>query len=251
MAAEIRKFNITKLPYTVRLGLGSTEPVKRWARFVLLESGDLYWTPAIHLRKDIDNSNIHTSVHDSGKIWSSRYIGSGDEQEKICSRNAGNIGGSFQKIKRPHKVVHSEEYLEPSYLYSGLPTLTEGNKKTNSQNNFVSCLDERLVNSRLYSSLDLVPWTGEDEIIAYLMAKQNQVFDRNDPRCHVFIFCWESVSAVVTMRFTAGDGSIDIQKVVQADEHTHPLKRSFHHNVLSLSESTQLVVKSSKPFPKA
>ncbi|MBT9148969.1 MAG: hypothetical protein AAGB97_02670 [Dehalococcoidia bacterium] len=141
------------------------------------------------------------------------------------------------------------ELLEPGYLYSGLPTLTDADKKTDIHNNFVACLDGRLVNSKLYYSLDLAPWAGEDKIAEYLTTKQNRLFDEDDPRCHVFIFCWGDVSVVVTMRFRDGEGPIDIQRIAEADEHTHPLKRLFHHETLELSENTRLDVTPCKPFP--
>ncbi len=242
MEAEIRSFDIKKLPYTARFGLGSTEPIKRWARFTLMESGDLYWTRAIHVRKDVDGTNMHISVHHSGEIYSSRYVGSGDEHKKVHSRKVGNIGGPFRGITVPHQMESGNELLEPGYLYHGLPTLTDKAKKADTQNKFVACLDERLVNSRLYYSLDLVSWTGEDEITAYLMTGRNQFFAENDPRCHAFIFCWERVSIVVIMRFTDGDSPIDIQKVTEAGQNAHPLKRFFHHETLNLSESVSLKV---------
>lgn len=228
MAVEIRVFNIKALPYTARFGLGSTAPVKRWARFVLTDKGDLYWTRAIHVRKDVDSSNIHISIHESGEIFSSRYGVREGMLSKEASRLVGSMGSPFREITSPHQVEYGNELLERGYLYVGLPTLTEKNKKIDTQNDFVACLDELLVNSRLYYSLDLVPWTGEDEITAYLMTKRNQVFAENDPRCHVFIFCWESVSAVVTMRFTDGEDPIDMQRIAEADMHAHPLKRLFH-----------------------
>ena len=99
----------------------------------------------------------------------------------------------------------------------------------------------------MYSSIKLVPWIKEEEIIAYLVTIRGQAFTENDPRCHVFIFCWECVSIVVTMRFTSGNSPIDIQKVAEADKNAHPLKRLCHHEELILSESTSLnVVKTEK-----
>lgn len=249
MTAEIRPFSITKLPYTARFGLGSAEPVKRWSRFVLTEGGELYWTSAIYLRKDVDASNIHFSVHQSGEIFSSRYVGRGVKQGKVHSQKVSNMYVPFRKITRPQRVVSGEELLEPGYLYIGLRTLTEEDKRADIQNDFVACLDELLVNSRLRSSLDLVPCTSREEVIEYL-SQQNQFFDINDPRCHVFIFCWESVSAVVTMRFTAGDRPIDIKQVTEAAKNRHPLKRLPFEETLSLSESTGLVIDVPSNFTK-
>lgn len=236
MEAEIRSFDIKSLPFTVRFGIGSTEPIKKWARFEIGKSGDLYWTRAIDVRKDVDSSNIHTAVHQSGEIHSSRYTGKGEKQQKhFYSGNVGTIGSPLRDITSPHQITSENEFFEPGYLYYGLRTLTEKDKKTDTQNRFVACLDELLVKSRLYSSIVVTPWINEKEITAYLMTKQGQVFTENDPRCHVFIFCWERVSITVTMRFTEGDSPLDIQKVVEADKHAKPLKRLFHHEALSLS----------------
>ena len=240
MQAEIRLFEIKELPYTARFGLASTEPIKRWATFTLRKTGDLYYTSAIDLRKDEDSSWIHISVHQSGEIHSSRYTGRGEEQKKYYSGKAGDIGNAFQNIADPYEVLHSEEYLEPGYLYSGLPTLEKKHREKNDHNEFVPCLDKLLVNSRLYSTLDLVPWIGEDEIKHYLISKLNRIFDDKDPRCHVFIFRWGNVSAVVSMKFTNGDGSIDLRRVAEADRNAKPLKRLFHHEELNLSESVSL-----------
>jgi hypothetical protein len=240
MEAENRLFDIETLPYTVRFGLGSTEPMKRWARFEISKSGDLYLTRGIDVRKDVDSSNIHTTIHKSGKIFSSRYSGKGEQKRKYYSCEVGEIGGPFKDVTHPHQVVSGNELFEPGYLYYGLPTLTDKDKKTDTQNRFVACLDALLVNSRLYSSIAVVPWINEEEITAYLMTKQGQVFIENDPRCHVFIFCWEHVSIAVTMRFIDGNSPLDIQKVAEADKNAHPLKRLFHHEELALSESTSL-----------
>lgn len=248
MKAEIRSFDIQRLPYTVRFGLGSTGPIKRWARFELRESGDLYWTRAIDIRKDVDTSNIHTSIHKRGGIFSSRYSGKGEQKRKYYSCKGGNIGDSLKDITSPHLISYENELLEPGYLYYGLPTLKEKHKKIDTRNKFVACLDELLVNSRLYSSIALVPWIKEEEIIAYLVARRDQAFTENDPRCHVFIFCWERVSIVVTMRFTGGDSPIDIQKVAEADKNAHSLKRLFHHEELILSESTSLNIAKTEKF---
>jgi hypothetical protein len=242
MEAEISSFDIKKLPYTARFGIGSTKPIKRWARFTLMESGDLYWTRAIYVRKDCDSTNIHISVHHSGEIYSSRYVGSGDELKKVHSRKVGDIGGPFRGITGRHQVENGNELLEPGYLYHGLPTLTDKTQKADTQNKFVACLDEQLVNARLYYSLDLAPWTGEDKTTVYLMTGRNQLFAENDPRCHAFIFHRGNVSAVVAMKFTEGDCPIDIQLVLEADKHPHPLKRLFVEDTLTLSESTQLMV---------
>jgi len=240
MKADITPFDIKKLPYTARFGLGSTEPIKRWATFTLKKTGDLYYILAIDLRKDKNSSWIHTSVHQSGEIRSSRYTGRGEEQRKYYSSEAGNIGNTFQNIAGPYEVIHSEENLEPGYLYSGLRKLIEKDRKTNTQNQFISCLDDKLVNSKLYSHLDLVPWTEENEIANYLINKQDHVFEGNNPRCHVFIFRWGNVSAVVSMKFTNGDSPIDLQKVAETDRNAKPLKRLFHHEKLNLSESVSL-----------
>lgn len=241
MEAEIRFFDINKLPYTVRFGLGSTEPIKRWARFEMNINGDLYWTDGIDVRKDVDSSWIHTSVHRTGEIHSSRYTGKGKKQKKVIhSGQVTSIGSALKDITAPHQIASGNEHFEPGYLYSGLRTVTEKDEKTDSQNRFVACLDELLVNSRLYSSLSLVPWTDEAEIISYLMTKHNQAFTENDPRCHTFIFRLERVSIVVAMKFTGGDSPVDIQKVAEADKNAHPLKRLFHHETLGFSDSVSL-----------
>lgn len=240
MQAEIRSFDIKKLPYTVRFGLGSIEPVKRWARFELRKSEDLYWTCAQDVRKDVDSSWIHITVHQSGEIHSSRYTGKGEEQKKVYQSEATDIGSTLKDITTPHQVVSGNELFEPGYLCYGLPTLTEKDKKTDSQNRFVACLDVLLVNSRLHYFLDLVPWISEDEIIAYLTTERNQFFAENDQRCHAFIFGWERVSIIVAMKFTDGDNPIDLQKVAEADKNAKPLKRLFHHVTLSFSESVSL-----------
>ena len=228
MQAEIRLFDIKKLPYTARFGLGSTEPIKRWVRFELRKSEDLYWTYAHNVRKDCDSTNTHISVHRSGDIYSSRYIIIEREEVRIYSSLIGDIGGPFSGITEPHTISSNNENLEPGYLYSGLPTLEKKHKKINDHNEFIPCQDGLLANSRLHSSLDLVPWTGKDEIKPYLIKKQNRIFDDKDPRCHVFIFRWGNVSAVVSMKFTNGDGPIDLQKVAEADKYAKPLKRLFH-----------------------
>lgn len=248
MQAETKLLDIKKLPYTVRFGLGSTEPTKRWARFELNAKSDLYWTSAIDVRKDEDSSWIHTTVHQSGEIHSSRYTGKGKEQKKYYSGKLGNIGDSLKDITSPQVISSENELLESGYLYYGLPTLKEKHKKIDIRNMFILCLDELLVDSRLYSAITLVPWIKEEEIIAYLVTKQCQSFTEDDPRCHVFIFCWESVSIVVTMRFTDGNSPIDIQKVAEADKNAHPLKRLFHHEELILSESTSLNISKTKKF---
>lgn len=236
MEAEIKSFDIKALPYRVRFGLGSTEPIKRWARFEIRHSGDLYWTRGIDVRKDFDSSNIHTSIHKSGEIFSSRYYGKGEQKRKYYSCKVGEINNPFRGVIHPYQVVSANELFEPGYLYYGLPTLTEKDK-----NRCIACLDELLVNSRLYSSITLLPWINEEEITTYLMTKQGQVFIENDSRCHLFIFYWERVSIAVIMRFTDGDSPIDIQKVVEADKNIKPLKRLFHHETLRLSESVSPV----------
>jgi len=237
MEAEIRPFDIKNLPYTVRFGLGSTEPVKRWARFEISKNGELFWTRGIDVRKDVDSSNIHTIVHQSGEIHSSRYTGKGEEQKKVYQSEAKDIGSTLKDITIPHQVESGNELLEQGYLYHGLYTLAEKDKKTNTHNTFVTCLDKLLINSKLHYFIILVPWTDKAEIIAYLMTRQSHVFNEDDQRCHTFIFRWERVSIVVAMRFTDGDSLIDSQKVAEAEKNAHPLKRLFHHETLSLSES--------------
>lgn len=240
MKADITPFDIKKLPYTARFGLGSTEPIKRWARFELRKSEDLYWFCAHNLRKDCDSTNAHISVHRTGEIYSSRYIIIEREEVKIYSSLIGDIGGLFSGITEPYTITSNNENLEPGYLYSGLRKLIVKDRKTNTQNQFIPCLDDKLVNSKLYSCLDLVPWTEENEIANYLINKQDHVFEGNNPRCHVFIFRWGNVSAVVSMKFTNGDSPIDLQKVAEADRNAKPLKRLFHHETLSLSELVSL-----------
>src|SRR3972149_2369662 len=140
MQAEIRSFDIKKLPYTARFGLGSIEPVKRWARFELRKSEDLYWTRAIHVRSDVDSSWIHVTVHQSGEIHSSWYTGKGEEQKKVYQSEATDIGSTLKDIKSPYQVECGSEHLVPSYVYYGLPPLTQKDKKIDAQNTFVACL---------------------------------------------------------------------------------------------------------------
>lgn len=193
------------------------------------------------MRKDVDSSNIHTIVHQSGEIHSSRYTGKGEEQKKVIrSGQVANIGSALKDIAAPHQVVSGNELFEPGYLYYGLPTVTEKDKKAGSQNRFVACLDELLVNSRLYFTLLLVPLIDEIILISYLITEYSQTFIENDPRSHIFIFRLDRMSIVVTMRFTGGDNPIDIQKVAEADKNAHPLKRIFHHETLGLSESVSI-----------
>ena len=224
MFAEIREFELTTLPFVVRFGLGSIKAVKRWSRFELTESCDLYWTYAIDIRPDIDKTNTHTSVHKSGKIVLSRY----QNGKKVKSRAAGSIGASLQQITKPCEVRSGSEKLEPGYLYHGLVTLTEKDKGQGPGKVFVACLDEKLVDSRLLFSLDLLPWVSRGKVIEYV-TKTNEKwpFNVDDPRSHLFIFHRGNVSAVVTMKFTEGDCPIDIQRVLEADKHTHSLKRLF------------------------
>ncbi len=245
MEAEIRSFDIKNLPFTVRFGLGSTEPIKKWARFEMSRDGELYWTRAIDVRKDVNSSNIHTTVHKSGEIHTSRYSGKGEEQKKhFYSGNIGNMGSPLTDITSPHQISSENELFEPGYLYYGLRTLTEKDKKTDTQNRFVACLDELLVNSRLYSSFTLVPWINEEKIVEYLMAEKSHIFVENDLRCHLFTFRSGIVSITVTMKFTAGDSPLDIEKVFEADKNAKPLKRLFHHEALRLSESVSIKISS-------
>jgi len=244
METEIRSFDIKKLPYTVRFGLGSTEPIKRWGRFELGKSGDLYWTRAIDVRKDCDSTNTHTSIHESGEVHLSRYMGKGEKQKKVYSGKAADIGSTLKDITGPHQVECGNELLEPGYVYYGLPTLTQKDKKIDAQNTFVACLDEYLINSRLFYSFDLLPWTDIDKLTTYLTTKQNQSFTKDNPRCHVFTFRWGNVSAVVSIKFTGGDNPIDLQKVAEAEKNAHPLKRLFHHE--TLSHSVNLTIKAKK-----
>lgn len=225
MEAELKSFDITTLPYTVRFGLGSKEPIKRWARFTLEQTCDLYWTQAIYVRKDVDSSGIHTSIHKTGAIYSSRYMRSGEKQIKYYSKKVGDIGSPIQDISAPHLIIAGEEYLEPGYLYAGLPSIKERIQKRNEHNEFIPCLYDRLVSSHLHFSLDLVPWIDTGEIICYLTNKHSNKFDTNDHLCHTFIFHWYRVSVVVMIRFTGGYSPIDIQKVAEADKNIHPLKR--------------------------
>ena len=83
MKAEIREFNLTHLPFTVRFGLGSTEAVKRWARFELTKKGELLWTDAMDIRRDVDTTDKHITVHKSGRIVSSIYQGKNQGRKKI------------------------------------------------------------------------------------------------------------------------------------------------------------------------
>jgi hypothetical protein len=239
MLAEIREFELTALPFVVRFGLGSAKVAKRWSRFELRASGDLYWTHAFDIRRDIEGTNKHISVHKSGKIVSSLY----QEGKKIKSGSTSSIGVSFRQITKPCEVISGSEKLEPGYLYHGLVTLTDKEKGQGPGKVFVACLDEQLVDSKLHFSFDLLPWVSSGKVIEY-MTKQNEnrPFDENDPRSHLFIFHWGNVSAVVTMKFTEGDGPIDIQRVLEADKHIHPLKRLFFGDTLTLSESAQLMV---------
>ncbi|OGO32657.1 MAG: hypothetical protein A2Z29_04770 [Chloroflexi bacterium RBG_16_56_11] len=241
MEAEIRPFDIKNLPYTVRFGLGSTEPIKRWARFEISKNGELYWTRGIDVRKDVDSSNIHTIVHQSGEIHSSRYTGKGEEQKKVYQSEATDIGSTLKDIKSPYQVECGSEHLVPSYVYYGLPPLTQKDKKIDAQNTFVACLDEYLINSRLSYSLDLLPWTKREQVIDYA-SHSTTLFNADDRRCHMYIFYYGEASIVVTMKFIEGDTPIAIQKVLEADKNRKPLKRLFQHEKLNLSESASLNV---------
>ena len=224
MEAEIREFNVTTLPFVVRFGLGSTEAVKRWARFEIRKNEELLWTYASYIRKDIDSTNKHISVHKSGKIVSSIYQGKGQEQKKNPSHIVGDIGGSLRQIKKPYQVTSGIELLEPGFLYYGLDTFTDKQTRQATGEFLIPCLDNRLVNSKLHYSLDLMPWIGSDQVIAYV-SSQGRPFDMNDPRSHMFTFRCKEVAIVITMRSTEGNGPLDIQQVHVADKHKHPLKR--------------------------
>lgn len=237
MPAEVREFRLTTSSFVVRFGLGSTEAVKRWARFELKRSGDLIWTQACDIRRDIDSTNTHISVHKSGEVHSSRYQG----ERKVHSHAVGNMGASFWQITKPYQVISGSELFEPGFLYYGLGTLTDNQRRQAPDRVFVACLDPQLVNSRLHYSFDLQPWVDKEKVIEYLI-EQNRPFALNDPRSHLFTFCWRHVSAVVTMKFTEGDGPIDIQQVRGAGEDIHPLKRFFFEETLALSESARLAV---------
>jgi hypothetical protein len=220
--------------------LGSIEPIKKWARFELRTSGDIYWTSSIDVRKDCDFSNIHTSVHKSGKIFSSRYLAQHGQMVKVKSNQVGDIGGSFSGITIPHQITYGQEYLEPGFLYSGLSTLSLKDKKIDAQHVFVPCLDNNLVESRLYFSLHLVPWVDIDAISTYFIATNNLVSAEDNYRYHLFIFRVKNVSIVVCMKFTGGCSPIDVQKVAETDKNIHPLKRIYVYEKLALSESTSL-----------
>ena len=247
MGAEIREFNVTTLPFVVRFGLGSTEAVKRWARFEIRENEELLWTNAGDVRRDIDKTNRHISVYKSGKIVSSIYQGKGQEQKKIHSYIVGDIGGSLRQIKKPHQVTSGIELLEPGFPYYGLDTFTDKQIRQATGEILIPCLDNRLVNSKLHDSLDLVPWVGSEQVIAYV-SSQGRPFDMNDSRSHMSTFRCGQATIVITMRFTEGDGPLDIQQVTEADKNKHPLKRLIHVERLTLSESTRLAINASSPF---
>lgn len=224
MKAEIREFNLTHLPFTIRFGLGSTEAIKRWARFKITKKDELFWIDAMDIRRDVDSTDTHISVHKNGKIVSSIYQGKSQERRKIYSHRVGDIGNAFRQIIEPHQVTSGNYHLQPSFLYCGLETLTDEQIREASGEIFVPCLDNRLVNSKLYYSLDLLPWVANEQVIAYASI-HGRPFDINDPRSHMFIFRYGQAAIVITMRFNEGDEPIDIKQVTEADKDRHPLKR--------------------------
>lgn len=104
-----------------------------------------------------------------------------------------------------------------------------------------SGLNNRLINSRLHFPFDVLPWTCGENVTEYV-TKENRFFDMQDPRSHAFIFCLDSVSAVVTMKFSEGDGPIDIEQVREVDRDIRPVKRLFHKDTLTLSDLAKEMV---------
>lgn len=219
--AEIKEFNVTIPRLIVRFGLGSTEAVKRWARFEI-KNDELLWTSSMDIRRDADTTNSHISVHKSGQVVSSRY----QKGKKIASHSRGSIGGSLGQIAEPYQVVSGHELFEPGYLYYGLVTRRDKEKGKAHSNVFVPCLDNKLVNSRLHFSFDLLPWANSEKVIEYA-TRQSPPFCTDDRRSHMYIFYWGKVPVVVTMKFTDGDGPLDIQRVCEADKYIHSLKRLY------------------------
>lgn len=226
---EIREFKLTP-PVVVRFGLGSTVAVKQWARFELRPTNDLYWTDAINIRKDVDKINTHVSLHRSGEIVSSRYANG----EKVSSHHVGKIDA---RMGQAVELRRGQELLEPGYLYYGLKTL--GWQKVTPHAILVECLDGKLVNSRLYYSLDIFPKVGNEKVAEYA-ARLSQPFCTGDQRNHLYIFFWGKMALAVSMRFTEGDQPIDVQRVREADSHPHTLKRLYFEENLQLSEKCSL-----------
>lgn len=233
--AEVREFTLTKLPVAARFGLGSTEAIKRWSRFTVGKTGDLYWVNALYIRADIDKTNEHLSVHGSGQIMTSLYQG----RQKIDSRPHGNLGCSLREITKPYHVTSGQEFLEPGYLYYGLVTLHGKDKVSTPDSIPITCLDDKIVNSRLHYSFDLLPWTKCEQVINYATQSKTP-FNLDDQRSHIYIFYYEKASIVITMKFTEGNEPINIQKLHEADQHPQSLKRLLYHETLSLSESVSL-----------
>ena len=234
MVAEIKEFHLTTPDFVISFGLGSAEPVKKWSRFKVTKSGDLYWTHAINIRRDIDRTDTHTSIHKSGAIVSSRYQGS----KKVRAHFGNGIGASFQEIKKPYKVLSGNERFEHGYLYHGLVTLTDNDKRQSIKKLLIPCLDENLVNSKLDYSFYLLPWVISEKVTEYVI-KQNQAFEVEDSRSHLFIFCCGGISLAVSIKFTEGDGPIDNQCVIEADKDIHPLKRLFHEDTIIISDAAR------------
>lgn len=220
--AEIKEFTLAKLPVVVRFGLGSAEAVKRWSRFKISKTGDLYWVSALYIRPDVDKMNEHISIHGDGHIITSLY----QNGQKIASLPHGNLGCSLTKITKPYHVTSGNEFFEPGYLYYGLIPVHDNEKRETSNRFFVACLDEELVNSRLHYSFDLLPWTKCEQVIDYA-TKLKTSFNLDDQRSHVYIFYYGEASIVVTMKFTEGDAPIDVQKVREADQRPQSLKRLY------------------------
>ena len=226
---EIREFKLTP-PVVVRFGLGSTVAIKRWGRFELRQTGDMYWIDAMNIRKDVDKTNTHIALHRSGEIVSSRYVNG----EKVSSHCLGKIDA---RMGQAVELCRGQELLEPGYLYYGLKTLEEQKKTPPAV--LVECLDSKLVNSRLYYSLDIFPKVGNEKVVEYA-ARLSQPFCAGDQRSHLYIFFWGKMALAVSMRFTEGDQPIDIQRVREADSHPHTLKRLYFEENLQLSEKCSL-----------
>ncbi len=227
---EIREFKLTP-PVAVRFGLGSTVAIKRWGRFELRQTGDLYWIDAMNIRKDVDKTNTHIALHKSGEIWSSRKVNG----ETVSLHHVGKIDARMGQAEELHQS--GQELLEPGYLYYGLKTLEEQKKTPPAV--LVECLDSKLVNSRLYYSLDIFPKVGNEKVVEYA-ARLSQPFCAGDQRSHLYIFFWGKMALAVSMRFTEGDQPIDIQRVHEADSHPHTLKRLYFEENLQLSEKCSL-----------
>jgi len=245
--AEIKMLNITGIPFEVRFGLGSEIPIKRWSRFKLNANGDFTWTRSFDIRRDESNTDIHISFHKSGKVVLSRY----QHNKKVYSSVLQTTGSSLEDIKQPVNIESGNELFELGYFYHGLKTVQDKDMKQTPKRAFIACREDRLINSRLYYSVDILPWTDRSNVRDYV-TKTNSFFNTQDPRCHLFIFRLTSVSIVVTMGFTEGDSPVDVQHVHESDQHIHPLKRLFHHEGLALSDSVALTksIRNNYNYPK-